>query len=308
MTLGYGCWQLGGACTFGHRQTGWGNTDMQKAKEAIELAWANGVRFFDTAPGYGKGRSETFLGGSLPDEALICTKYGSYEDSSGNSYLDFSSTSLQTSLYDSLNRLNRNSVDTLLLHSPPDDFVFEYDLTSAFESLKSQGLIKHYGASVRTYRGACNVLNQSFGDTIEGVFNLLDRRVESEVFTHPNFGNYRFIARVPLASGFLSNGFLENKNLSFPENDIRFHMHPEDRGWFENSVDKLCFLKDLPGGISTSALRYVLFNPHVRYVIPGMRTPSQVENNLLAVQLGPLETDVVHRIREILPFTNPRWM
>lgn len=312
MKLGFGAWQLGGECTFGGRQTGWGKLDEAEARETVIEALEEGVTFFDTAPGYGKGQSESLLGSVFSEtdttDLKVCTKYGSYENAHGEAYLDFSENALLRSVEESLRRLQLDRLDTLLLHSPADDFDYGSFDISPFEKLKSQGVISRYGVSVKSLKGAENVLNSGFGDTIEAIFNILDRRAEEQVFLHPAFHRYRFIARVPLASGFLSERFLKNPELVFGKTDIRSSVGQADRSWYESAVRKLSFLNELPGGISTSALRYVLHHPVNGFVIPGMRNRLQLKNNIKALELGPLSEELQSRIKEALPVTNPNWI
>jgi aryl-alcohol dehydrogenase-like predicted oxidoreductase len=312
MKLGFGAWQLGGECTFGGRQTGWGKLDLTEALKTLEQAVENGITFFDTAPGYGKGQSEKLLGSVFSQidssKIKVCTKYGSFENESGESYLDFSQDALYRSVEESLKGLKLTKLDTVLLHSPPDDFDFQNFDISPFEKLKSQGIISHYGVSVRSLKGAVNVLNSGFGDTLEAIFNVLDRRSDEIIFPNPNFKKYWFIARVPLASGILSEKFLLNTKLTFSETDIRSSISESDRKWYAESVEKLSFLNDLPGGISVSALRYVLHHPKVDFVIPGTRNLKHLNSNLLALEFGPLSAEIQNRIKETLPTTNPNWI
>ena len=312
MKLGFGAWQLGGECTFGGKQTGWGKVDETEAIESIEKALTAGIRFFDTAPGYGKGRSEALLGKVFsylsPDTIQVCSKYGSLENENGEAYLDFSPESLFRSVHESLKRLQIPKLDTVLLHSPPDDFDFQGLAQEPFEKLKNEGLISNYGVSVRSIEGAQNVIQSGFGNTLEAIFNVLDRRVEDTIFNHPSIDKYKFIARVPLASGILSENFLLNPNISFGETDIRSSIHPYDRIWFKEAVQKLGFLNDLEGGISVSALRYVLHHLSVNFAIPGTRKVKHLESNLLALQLGPLPEEIQKKIKEVLPETNPNWL
>lgn len=312
MKLGFGAWQLGGECIFGGRQTGWGKLDEAEIRKTLLEALEKGITFFDTAPGYGKGQSERLLGSAFSETGAsglkVCTKYGSYESTKGEAYLDFSADTLLRSVEESLERLQSDCLDTLLLHGPPDDFDYGSFDPTPFEMLKSRGIITCYGVSVRSLKGAENVLNAGFGDTIEAIFNILDRRAEEQVFLHPAFHRYRFIARVPLASGFLSEKFLKNPGLTFGETDIRSAVGTADRDWYEAAVRKLSFLNGLPGGISTSALRYVLYHPAVAFVIPGMRSRLQLESNMQALELGPLSEELQIRIKEVLPLTNPNWI
>ena len=91
--IGFGTWQIGGETHFGERQTGWGPVDENQAIEAIHFALDNGIDF-DTADGYGKGKSETILGKAFkqkPNAKIkICTKIGSRWNADSNSFHDFS--------------------------------------------------------------------------------------------------------------------------------------------------------------------------------------------------------------------------
>jgi aryl-alcohol dehydrogenase-like predicted oxidoreductase len=48
--------------------------------------------------------------------------------------------------------------------------------------------------------------------------------------------------------------------------------------------------------MARGALRYILSNPAVSTVIPGMRTPHQVDENTGASDDGPLPPDVVEKL------------
>jgi aryl-alcohol dehydrogenase-like predicted oxidoreductase len=83
--IGFGTWQLGGESTFGGKVNGWSNFDEKAANKAVLFAIENGIHFFDTADGYGKGQSEIFLGKVIGNHSQIkvCTKFGNREDNHG---------------------------------------------------------------------------------------------------------------------------------------------------------------------------------------------------------------------------------
>jgi myo-inositol catabolism protein IolS len=306
--LGFGTWQIGGPTLSGGRQTGWGRADEAEALAALHGAAAAGIRFFDTAPAYGWGRAEELLGRALPEaearDVLVCTKFGQIRRDDGSVVQDFSAQALLREIDSSLRRLRREKLDVLLLHSPPDDFDWaDYD-TEPFERLRRQGKISRFGVSARTVRGALRAVEQGFGQVIEAIFNILDRRAEELLLPLCAEKNLLFVARVPLASGFLAS---RNIAREFPADDIRHDMAPEQRAWCEAAVNKLGFLSDLPGGLLASALRYLLANPAVSFVIPGMRRVDQVGAALAAAKLGPLPDKVAAQIRMALPETCPAW-
>jgi myo-inositol catabolism protein IolS len=308
--LGFGTWQFGGENLIGGKHTGWGYVDEKEAIRAVCLALDRGIRFFDTADSYGEGRSEEILGKafqSYPNaNFVICTKFGNRKDNQGNSFQDFSPEWLEKAVINSLKRLKINCIDVLLFHSPPDDFDWKnYDVT-ILDRLIQKGYIKKYGVSSKTIKGALKVGENRFGSAIEGIFNALDRRAEEYLFNNHVAFEYEFIARVPLASGFLKEKYLY-KAPNFAENDWRHYLPERDKIWLLESTRKLAFLDELPGGITVSALRYVLYHSGVGVVIPGMKNPEQLKANLQAVELNALAPEVVEKIKQAVPDVPAHW-
>lgn len=307
--MGFGCWQLAGAYELGGRANGYGNIDTNEAIQAVHTALDNGINFFDTAIAYGEGRSEKVLGDALASykgktKPVVCTKYGIVEGS-GSDADDFSRDNLVRSVENSLKRLGLDKLGAILLHNPPDDFNFGNVDVAPFEKLKEQGLIESYGVSCRTQKGVANVLRHNFGNVIEAVYNPLDRRY-ANYFSNPDHAHYTFICRVPLASGFLSPRTL-NEDRTFGSDDIRSNFNQEQVQWVTDSVRKLSFLDRMDGGITVSALRFQLSNPHNTVVIPGIRNMQQVRDAILAMKLGPLPAYTLQHIAEAVPEVFYRW-
>jgi len=310
--IGFGCWQLAGDYDLNGRPNGYGAIDPGEAVQAIHLALDNGINFFDTAIGYGFGKSELVLGAALKSykgngngQPFICTKYGMVLGSEGGND-DFSAVNFTESVEGSLKRLQADSLGTMLLHNPPDDFNFSALDIAPFEQMVATGTILAYGVSCRTQKGVANALNQGFGSVIEAVYNLLDRRYEKH-FSNPLYKDkYAFICRVPLASGFISPRTL-SADRSFPANDIRNTFNHEQVEWVTRSVRKLAFLQDLEGGISVSALRFQLSNPYNTVTIPGITNAKQASDAIMAMRLGALSTDVINDIAEAVPEVFYKW-
>lgn len=305
-----GCWQLAGAATFGGKVNGYGELSEAQGISTVRFAFDQGIRFFDTADGYGHGRSEEVLGKALKgrrEEAVICTKFGPRENEEGEGILDFSPDYTRQAVEASLKRLQSEYIDILLLHNPPDDFDWANFDKSALEELKANGKIRAYGVSCRSVYGAVRVVEAGFGDFVELIFNLLDRRAEELLFEKAKVAGIKIIARVPLASGFLTDRMLEQEP-NFPENDIR-HYFPEDQvEWTLESVRSLAFLSAEEGGLSRSALRFAIHHPDVYVVIPGMKHEKQVESNLKALEAGPLSQEQINKVKEAVPQVFHKWL
>lgn len=308
--LGMGCWQLAGAHSFGGKVNGYGELSEKDALETVRFALKNDIRFFDTANGYGHGLSEIRLGkalGESREEVVICTKFGPRENQAGDAIQDFSPDFTLRALNETLKRIQSDYLDIFLLHNPPDDFDWDTYDSTVLEGFKRGGKIRAYGVSCRSVYGAINAVEAGFGDFVEVIFNLLDRRAEEKLFDLAREKGIRVIARVPLASGFLTERTL-NQNPVFPENDIRSSFPRDMKEWMIDSVRKLGFLQEEPGGIAASALRYALFHPDVYAVIPGMRNQSQVERNIQARSLGPLDSSYQSRIEAAVPEVFYKWL
>ena len=312
--LGLGTWQFGGPNYVDNKPTGWGATDEAAAVRAIHRALDEGVHFIDTADSYGAGKSETIIGqafashadssGRLPVE--VCTKFGNRRNANGESVQDYSATYLTEAVEASLRRLRRDTLDVLLLHSPPDSFDWAAYDTEPFEALVRAGKIKAYGVSSRSVYGAKRVMEARFGSVLEVIYNALDRRAETVLWTDPVSGAYRFIARVPLASGFLKATYLSEDPV-FPPDQYRHYLPDRDRDWLLGSTRKLAFLDELEGGISASAIRFCLSHPAVSVVIPGIRSDGQVMSHVRAARLGPLTNETLDQIEAAVPDVPPHW-
>lgn len=291
--MGFGCWQLGGANFVDGHHFGWGSYDENEAVKALERALLAGINFYDTADGYGAGRSERLLGKVLshfPNVSVnVCTKCGNRVTKDGATFQDFSATWIRQAVQASMDRLQRNHIEYLLLHSPPDNFSWhDYD-SSELDRLVMEGKVGRYGVSVKSVHGLKNLLEQGFGSVVECLYNVLDRRA-GELFQQAKDSGYVTIARVPLASGFLSKRMLYSDPI-FSEDDYRSYMKADEFSWRMNAVRSLSFLDKFEGGISVSAMRFCLSSPSVSVVIPGMRTQQQVDDALRAFELGALSEE-----------------
>ncbi|WP_053228027.1 aldo/keto reductase [Spirochaeta cellobiosiphila] len=137
--LGYGAWKLGGH--------GWRHVDHKKAIEAVICACESGIELFDTAPAYGYGKSEEYLGSLLKGHHChISTKCGLYWDDSQRFYHDLSESAIYRGLEQSLKRLKRDFVDTLFIHWPDSRYSLDSALSILLD-LREQKLIKNIGIS-----------------------------------------------------------------------------------------------------------------------------------------------------------------
>ena len=308
--VGFGTWGIGGETEFGGKQIGLGPADPDEAIAALQFAAENGVNFFDSADIYGKGQAESLISkalyGKFLNTAVICTKFGNRETADGSSGKDFSAKWLHESVNGSLRRLRRDWIDVLLLHSPPDDFNWAQLDRTPFDKLVNAGKIRAYGVSCRSYRGAERVLEAGFGHVLEVIYNVMDRRIEDVVLPTAQRQGVGVIARLPLASGFLTEQCLTSSP-SFTATDIRAALPQKEVRWRLDMVRRLQFLSESPYGVSGASLRFCLSHPGIATVIPGMRRAGHVQHNIGAAQFGPLEHDIIAKIKTMIPEVFPEW-
>jgi aryl-alcohol dehydrogenase-like predicted oxidoreductase len=133
-------------------------------------------------------------------------------------------------------------------------------------------------------------------DSVQVIYNIFDQAPEDELFPACRANKVAVIARVPFDEGSLT-GSLTLKS-KWPEGDWRgTYFVPENLAASVEHADALKPL--LPEGMTMAALalRFILSNPDVSTVIPGMRKLANVEANVAAAAAGPLPHELVARLR-----------
>lgn len=278
--IGLGTWQWGGE---------WGR-DFSAAEVAALLAHAKefGINFIDTAECYGDHLSESLIGAAIEkdrDDWIVATKFGH----------DFGGFTLRTpkwgvadvlqQLEDSLHALRTDRIDLYQFHSG-DDAAFENDeLWTMLSKQVEAGKVRHLGLSVSN-----DFLHQAekaprYGiESIQIIYNRLDRKPEEKIFPFCVQNKLGVLARVPLASGYLTGKYKPGD--SFPEGDVRSR-HLKD--WQFNRLKEVEKIQksEVPAGIPMAqwALAWCLRHEAVNAVIPGCKNISQVESNAKAAEM-----------------------
>lgn len=302
--IGFGGWAIGGGA---HQTPGYGPTDDAQSIRALEAALEHGVTFIDTAASYGAGHSEELIGRVVSAEAyrdfpvIIATKAGMVRKEGQPAYRDFSRASIEETVADSLHRLNRDTIDLLQLHNPSDEVLQQGDVFETLHRLKDAGKIRFAGVSVTSPDQGVMIIKMgeaaSIIDTIQVVYNVLQQEARKELFPLAAQHNIGIIVREPLLNGLLTDKF--HQNTVFPENDIRSRKFAGGRLDIAlRRVNQIRFIQ--AGGdysITEAALRFCLAEPAVATVIPGAKTPAQVEGNVKASD-APLSPELVERAKQ----------
>lgn len=270
--IGFGAWQLG-------EHTIARSLSEKEALTMVHKALEWGVNFFDTAPNYGLGTSESRLGKSLRGfdrtKIVINTKFG-HTVSGGRNYR---AEYIRESLEGSLRRLKMEYVDSLIIHNPPFEILDgnENDHYQELERLKEEGKIMGYGASVDTFDEMKVVMETTQSEVIETFFNILHQDT-ARAFDMARQKNVSLIGKIPLDSGWLSGKYSAETTFS----DIRSRWSKDEIQTRSSLVNRIKEISNQDEELSQLALSFCLAYEAISTIIPGNSNLSQLENNVKA--------------------------
>ena len=218
---------------------------------------------------------------------------------------DFSASYITKAVEKSLRRLATDYIDVYFLHTPRGDEQFKECLNTfnILEKMRSEGKIRIYGISVDHEDRGIEMIRSDMGQVIQVIHNILTPGPEHELFPLAEKNGVGIIARVPLASGFLTGKFTHETR--FGKDDQRNIAYPPDKIIETvDIVDHLRFLQDEgQRTMAQAALQYVLSMTAVSSVIPGAKNIRQARENARSSDLGPLFEEELVRIRELISLT-----
>lgn len=173
--------------------------DDQQVRNLLALARDLGINLLDTAPAY--GISEQRLGPLLKGQRsdwVLCSKVGE-EFENGESWFDFSAVHTRRSVERSLQRLQTDYLDLVLVHSDGNDLtVLEDQVYPELQQLKQAGLIRGFGFSGKTVEGGLKALED--GDCAMVTWNLREQ-TERPILDFALSHNKGILVKKALASG-----------------------------------------------------------------------------------------------------------
>lgn len=296
--IGYGMWGM----------AGWTGSDDEESLQTLQLAADLGCTFFDTAWGYGAGKSEGLLGQLVranPDKKLYtATKMPpkNFKWPARREYtLDdcFPPDHIEEYVNRSLKNAGLESFDLMQFHTWEDDWLEDDRGIKKMLGLKEQGLFHAIGISINRWEpwNGVKAVKSGLIDSVQVIYNIFDQNPKDELFPACREMNVAVIARVPFDEGTLTGTL--TKDSKWPEGDWRnTYFVPEN---LNASVDRAEALRPLlPEGVSMPemALRFILGEPTVSTIIPGMRKPSHARTNLAASDAGPLAPGLMKKLEK----------
>jgi aryl-alcohol dehydrogenase-like predicted oxidoreductase len=285
--VGVGTWQFGGE---------WGKTfDQDEVNAMFAAARDCGINLIDTAECYGDHLSEALIGAAIEgqrDQWVLCSKFGHHFHGPFNRTEPRSPQDLVTQTEASLRALRTDHLDLQQYHSWGDDRFFDDDVLATLQKLQQQGKVRHIGNSVSSNTNVKQVAasDQRGLQTIQIIYNRLDRAPETTTLPICQQQNLGVLARVPLASGYLSGKY--QVGARFDQGDVRSRQEAAQRDQRIAQAQQIIAAEATPGvPVAQWALAWCLQHPAVTCVIPGCKDVAQVRGNAAAADLDLVRDD-----------------
>jgi aryl-alcohol dehydrogenase-like predicted oxidoreductase len=283
----FGTWAFGGE---------WGRVDQQEAEATIHRALDLGINFFDTAQGYGFGRSESLLADALwgrvrREDVMLATKGGLRKD--GDRLVrDSSAGWLRQGVEASLRNVRTDYIDLYQVHWPDPATPVE-ETGAALTELVAEGKIRHVGVS--NYGVAEMEALRRFAplETLQPPYHMFRRGIEADVLPYCATRGIGVLVYGPLAHGLLTGTM--TAQTTFPADDWRSHspdFSGERFGRNLKVVDELrAFATDRGLSLVELAVAWTLSNPAVDVAIVGARRPAHLDGIVGAANVKLTDED-----------------
>ena len=284
----------------------------QEASAALAAAHAAGIRYFDTAPLYGYGLSESRYGAGLSgfdrDGIAISTKVGytlvpKNPDAPPDEFFvdapplttefDYSKDAVRRSIDDSLERMRTDRIDIVYIHDPDEAATLfkpgsdPYDASHflevmegaypALDELRSQNVIGAVGVGMNQWQMLADFAVEGDFDCflLAGRYTLLEQESLEKLLPLCVEREIRIIIGGPYNSGILATG---------ATGDAYYNYAPAPPEILEKvrDIEAVCARHGVP--LPAAALQFPFGHPAVAAVIPGPRTVPELESNVRLFQ------------------------
>lgn len=274
-----------------------------EAEATIEAAWQAGVRFYDTAPFYGYGLSEHRFGHVLRrhprEQFVLSTKVGRlleplrgardpgdmwFEPLPFKQRYDYTRAGILRSLDDSLQRLGMDRVDVLLVHDIGRfthgdqnahymQQLIEGGGLAALDDLRRAGTVGAVGIGANEWEVVWEVMKDFDLDCclLAGRYTLLEQRTLTPFLAGCEARGVGIILGGPFNSGILASGSSRAPKFQYAD-------APPDVIARVKQLEAACADFNVP--LAAAALQFPLAHPAVATVVPGGRTPAEMQQNI----------------------------
>ena len=294
--LCFGCW---GIISDAH----WGQRDESSAVKTMRAAIDSGVNFFDTAPMYGNGASETLLAqflcdNDLRDEIIIATKIRPDK---------MAPNDVVAECEESLARLQTDHIDLFQTHWTSREVPLE-DTWDAMIRLRDAGKVKHIGVCNAGTQDLATILPRHKPLTNQLPYNLLSRMIESEIIPTCEREGIGILVYSPLLHGILAgkyssaaevpDGRARTRHFSSKRAQTRHGEAGVEDATFAAIAEIRKIASDAGRSMAEISLAWTLASTAVVSVIAGAGSPEQFAANLSFLE-NPLTSDIRQRLDEV---------
>lgn len=274
--IAFGCMSLG--------------EDHEENARLIHHAIGAGINYFDTADLYQKGFNEETVGNALlgkRQEVLLATKVGNEWNADGEGWRwNPSKNYILKAVEGSLKRLRTDYIDLYQLHGGTIDDPID-EVIEAFEKLKEDGKIRHYGLSSIRPTVVAEYISRSAAVSDMLQYSLFDRRPEEQLLSLLGDAGAGVMVRGGLAKGLLAG------------KDISDYLNNSSKS-VELLIDKLVSFSNEKIGLSHLSIQWLLANSLVSSVVIGIRKMEQLEDVLRLTQFEEMSVSIRDQLSFVL--------
>lgn len=274
----------------------YGGAVFDESLRIVNMAYDAGVRYFDTAPLYGWGKSEARVGAALAgrdrDSLTISTKAGRVlnpvsDEARGPENLpeledvfDYTRDGIRRSLEDSLVRLNTDRVEILLLHDADQGGLEKEGFDTALPALvelREEGVVKAIGCGMNEWEMTARFVRAFDLDYVllAGRYTLLEQGALDEFLPLCEERGVMIAVGGPYNSGVLA------RDLDGPVS-YNYEIAPAEMIERARALKTVCERNGVD--LKAAAIQFVVAHPAVATVIPGATTLAELEQNLQMAQ------------------------
>jgi aryl-alcohol dehydrogenase-like predicted oxidoreductase len=299
-SIGVGAWAMGG----GGWAFSWGPQDDNESVAAIRAAIEKGVNWVDTAAVYGLGHSEEVVGRAVagisprPYVFTKCARIWNEQRQIGKS---LKAESVRAECEASLRRLKLDCIDLYQMHWPePDEDIEEG--WAAMAKLQREGKVRWIGVSNFNVEQLKRIAGIAPVTSLQPPYSMLVRGVEEKILPYTQQNGIGVIVYSPMRSGLLSGGMSKERVAAFAEDDFRRRVPDFQEPALSRNLRVADLLKSIGQRHGRTAgevaIAWTLRHPAVTGAIVGMRSPSQVDGVIGALdfRLSQRELDEIEGI------------
>jgi aryl-alcohol dehydrogenase-like predicted oxidoreductase len=293
--LAFGAWPIAGGFN-------WGPQDEKDSRATLRAAYEAGINFFDTAEGYGNGKSEELIArelGTVRSDIILASKI-----SPG----DFNYHNVKEACDKRLAILKTDYLDLLQLHWPNWEIPHQ-ETVKALEELKAEGKIRAYGISNYGLKDISDFYQAGGSPSSNQLpYNLIWRAIEFEILPVCNQKSLPVLAYMPLMQGMLTGKFKSVDEI--PEDRARTRHFSSTRpltrhqeaGFEEETFETLGKIKELASDHDVSmanlCMAWLMKRKGVASILVGARNPEQVNRNIQVLNVA-LSDQVMQELDKI---------